>query len=119
MAIGLFSPTAGLAADAGGQAALLRRVDALEARVERLEARAPAPASASATSSDAKWKSAEAWKRLKKSMSEAEVVEILGKPTTGIRSQGTTQMTYAEGNLIGVVHFSQAGNLEFWAEPYF
>lgn len=73
---------------------LTRQVEQLTTRPERLAPRAPASAPAALPPSDA-WVSAAKWQRLRNGMSELEVVELLGPPTSMRAENGARVLLYA------------------------
>lgn len=77
---------------------LSRQLNDLQQRASRAGARQgtpPPPGSAPAPSTE--WLSAEAWKRVRPGMTELEVIELLGPPTSmrGGADSGTRQLLYA------------------------
>jgi len=74
--------------------ALTRQVEALNTRPERLPpARAAAPDAAQADAG--LWIDASRWKRVRTGMSELEVVELLGAPTSMREEDGARVLLYA------------------------
>jgi hypothetical protein len=74
--------------------ALSRQVDQLTTRPERPAPRAPAAVSGLPPASDA-WVSAAKWRKLRTGMSELEVVELLGAPTSMREENGSRVLLYA------------------------
>ncbi len=110
----LLSATAFNAAAQQDNSAVLQRLAALEARVAALEG---------PSSNGTHGAAPEKWKRLRKGMTEQEVRDLLGKPTTGNRnnqaaSQTLTIMAYANGLQIGQVNLLN-GHVSSWNEPLF
>lgn len=115
----LLSATAFNAAAQQDNSAVLQRLAALEARVAALEG----PSSNGMQGAAEAWQDPEKWKRLRKGMTEQEVRDLLGKPTTGNRnnqaaSQTLTIMAYANGLQIGQVNLLN-GHVSSWNEPLF
>lgn len=75
--------------------ALSRQVEQLATRPERIAPRAP-PASTGAQSSSDAWISAAKWQRLRAGMSELDVVELLGAPTSMRDQGGARVLLYAK-----------------------
>jgi hypothetical protein len=74
--------------------ALTRQVDALSTRPARPAARANATRPAPITASDT-WLDSAKWRRLRAGMSELEVIESLGPPSSMREENGTRVLLYA------------------------
>jgi len=70
--------------------ALSRQVDQLATRPERIAPRTPSASTVAQPSSDT-WISAAKWQKVRAGMSELEVVELLGAPTS-MREEGTARV---------------------------
>ena len=117
LAIGLFGLTHVQPVLAQDVSSLQRRLDALEARVSRIESNPFVAASTGGGQEHAKWKTPEAWEKLHVGMKEKEVVELLGKQTGGQRgNDGTTVLSYIDGQTMGVVYL-QRGLVYSWQAP--
>jgi len=69
---------------------LSRQIDELRTRPDRPTAQAPAAADAPAPGSD-QWIDAESWKQVRRGMSEMEVIDLLGAPTS-MRAEGNARV---------------------------
>jgi hypothetical protein len=74
--------------------ALTRRLDEVTSRPDRPAARAPSAASKSPVSS-VSWIDAAKWRKLQPGMSELEVVELLGAPTSMRVENGARVLLYS------------------------
>jgi hypothetical protein len=74
---------------------LSRQLDELRTRPDRLAASPASPAGAPFTTSDS-WIEAAKWRRVKAGMSELEVIELLGPPTSMRAEEGGRVLLYAK-----------------------
>ena len=75
--------------------ALSRQVDELRTRPDRLKGRPLAPAKAASAADPARWTDAANWQRLRAGMSELEVINLLGPPTSMREQEGARVLLYA------------------------
>lgn len=75
--------------------ALSRQVDQLSTRPERIAPRAPSASAETPPASEA-WISAAKWQKVRVGMSELEVVELLGTPTSMREENGARVLLYAK-----------------------
>lgn len=75
--------------------ALTRQVDTLRNTPDRLRGASPSPAGAVSDSDPERWIDAAKWKRLKIGMSELDVVQLLGPPTSMREQNGGRELLYA------------------------
>jgi prefoldin subunit 5 len=75
--------------------ALSRQVDQLSNRPERITPRTPSASPGTPPASEA-WISAAKWQKVRAGMSELEVVEVLGTPTSMREENGARVLLYAK-----------------------
>jgi hypothetical protein len=75
--------------------ALSRQVDELRTRPDRPRGRPLAPAKAASAADPARWTDAANWKQLRAGMSELEVINLLGPPTSMREQDDARVLLYA------------------------
>jgi hypothetical protein len=75
--------------------ALSRQVEELRTRPERPKARPLAAPEVPSASDPARWADASHWRQLRKGMSELEVINLLGPPTSMREENGARLLLYA------------------------
>ncbi len=74
--------------------ALTRQVEEMRSRLDRPTTQAPAAAAAPTAGSD-QWIDAAHWQQIQRGMSELEVIELLGPPTSMREESGARVLLYA------------------------